>query len=239
MNIELTQEINMVAACLKVAKDPNFIPVYQGKPPEDFETDLADVSAGYDAVLQKDALADAAVGGGGDAKAAAETVLENAAFKLARALCNHFTKTGNLVNLAKADYNKSEIKKLRDQDLYDESTALRDLGTATLPEPCAAGRGVTATNVTAVTTALGGYKAVMHLPRGQVVNRSTLKKEVETDVAALVTKVANMDDLAIQFDGTDLGKRFVEAWKRARMLVAIGGGHPAVPAPTPPAPQTN
>ena len=137
------------------------------------------------------------------------------------------------MNLAKADYTKNDIKKLRDQDLYDQSTALRDLGTATVTEPGAAGRGVTTANVTTVTTALGAYKLVMGLPRGQVINRSALKKEVETDVAALVTKVASMDDLVLQFDTTDLGKRFIEAWKRARMIVATGGGHAAPPAPAP------
>jgi hypothetical protein len=233
MNLELTKDITMVAACIKLANDPNYISVWQGQPPEDFATDLGEVSAAYEAVLKKEALADAAAGGGGNAKAAAETVLENAAFKLARALVNHFTKTGDLVNLAKTDYQKNEIKKLRDQDLYDQSTALRDLGTATVTETGAAGRGVTTANVTTVTNALDAYKLVMGLPRGQVINRSALKKEVETDVAALVTKVASMDDLVIQFDGTDLGKRFIEAWKSARMIVNTGGGHATKPAPAP------
>jgi hypothetical protein len=48
-----------------------------------------------------------------------------------------------------------------------------------------------------------------------------------------------MDDLTLQFDGTDAGKRFIEAWKRARIIVDTGGGHgnggtPPTP-PTPPA----
>jgi len=43
----------------------------------------------------------------------------------------------------------------------------------------------------------------------------------------------------MQFDGTDAGKRFIEAWKRARIIVDTGGGHstggtPPTP-PTPPA----
>jgi hypothetical protein len=29
----------------------------------------------------------------------------------------------------------------------------------------------------------------------------------------------------LQFDGTDAGKRFIEAWKRARIIVDSGGGH--------------
>jgi hypothetical protein len=58
--------------------------------------------------------------------------------------------------------------------------------------------------------------------------------EVATDVAALVSAVTDMDDLLVQFDGTDAGKRFIEAWKRARNIVVSGGGHNTAPAPTPP-----
>jgi hypothetical protein len=48
---------------------------------------------------------------------------------------------------------------------------------------------------------------------------------VETDVAALVELLSGMDDLVIQFDDTEAGSRFIEAWKRARMILYSGGGH--------------
>jgi hypothetical protein len=57
----------------------------------------------------------------------------------------------------------------------------------------------------------------------------------QTDSAALVQLATDMDDLALQFDGTDAGKRFIEAWKRARIIVDTGGGHSGTP-PTPPTP---
>jgi hypothetical protein len=37
------------------------------------------------------------------------------------------------------------------------------------------------------------------------VNRSTLLKEVDTDTADLMEQVADLDDLVLQFDGTDAG----------------------------------
>ena len=52
-------------------------------------------------------------------------------------------------------------------------------------------------------------------------------------MAALVADVTDMDDLVLQFDGTDAGKRFIEAWKRARIIVDTGGGHSSTPTPTP------
>jgi hypothetical protein len=42
-----------------------------------------------------------------------------------------------------------------------------------------------------------------------------------------------MDDLVQQFDGTDASKRFIEAWKRVRIIVDTGGGHSGTPTPTP------
>ena len=39
-----------------------------------------------------------------------------------------------------------------------------------------------------------------------------------------------------KFDGTDAGKRFTEAWKRARIIVDSGGGHGGGTPPTPPVP---
>lgn len=233
MNLELTTQIKMVGACLTVANDKNNQPVWKSQPPADFEADLAALGVDYEAVLQKDALADGAAGGAGDAKAQAEAALEDAAFKLARALCNHFTKTGDLNNLGKVNFTKTDIVKLRNQDLLDQATAIRDLGTATQTDPAAAGRGVTPANIAALTAALALFKSVMNLPRGQVVNRSTLKKEVATDTAALVSTVTSMDDLVVQFDGTDAGQRFIAAWKRARMIVNSGGGHGTVPPPAP------
>jgi hypothetical protein len=239
MNIRLTNQINMVGACINVANSKDYVTVWTGNPPADFTTDFTQLQTDYAAVTAKAALADAASGGAGDAKAQAETALEDAAFILARALANHFKKTNNLEKLAQVDVTKSEIVQLRQQDLLDKTTAIRDLASATVAEPNAAGRGVTAARITTLTNAINAFTAVMNLPRGQIVNRSTLLKEVDTDTADLLEQVADMDDLVLQFDGTDAGKRFIEAWKRARIIVDSGGGHanggtPPTPPPTTP-----
>lgn len=111
-----------------------------------------------------------------------------------------------------------------------------------IAEPGAAARGVTAARITALSAAITAYTAVitaytavMNTPRGQIVNRGALLKEVETDTAALLALVGNMDDLVAQFDSTDDGLRFIDAWRRARIIVDVGGGQAA---PVPPAPVT-
>ena len=171
----------------------------------------------------------------GEHRHRAETALENAAFILARALANHFKKKGDLDNLGKVDATKTDIVRLRKQVLLDKATAILNLASAAVSDPAAAGRGVTAARVTTLTNAINAFTGVINLPRGQIVNRSTLLKEVDTDTADLLEQVADMDDLVLQFDGTDAGKRFIEAWKRARIIVDTGGGHSGTP-PTPPTP---
>ena len=92
---------------------------------------------------------------------------------------------------------------------------------------------MTPARITTLTNAINAFTAVMNLPRGQIVNRSTLLKEVDTDTASLMQQAADLDDLVQQFDSTDAGKRFIEAWKRARIIVDIGGGHTNGNTPTP------
>ena len=223
----------MVGACITVANSTDYKPVWTGNPPADFGTDMVQLQTGYGNVTVLAAQADAATGGG-DASAAAETALENAAFILARSLANHFKKNGDLDNLGKVNVTKTDIVRLRKQVLLDKATAILNLASAAVSDPNAAGRGVTAARIATLTAAIAAFGKVMNTPRGQIVNKSALLREVETDTAALVQLATDMDDLALQFDGTDAGKRFIEAWKRARNIVDSGGGHSGT-TPTPPA----
>lgn len=107
--------------------------------------------------------------------------------------------------------------KLRTQELVNKAIVIRDLGTAAVSQADAAKRGVTAVRVAALTAAITAFSNVMNSPRGEIVNRSALLREVETEIAALLDRLSDLDDLVLQFDGTEAGQRFNEAWK--------GGAH--------------
>ena len=148
----------------------------------------------------------------------------------------HFKKTGDLDRRGKVNFTKSQIVKLRDLVLIDQATAIRDLGAVAVSEPGALGRGITPDLLASLTTAIEAFKTLLNHPRGQIVNRSTLLKEVETDTAALLDDLRDLDDLVLQFDGTETGKHFIQAWEKARIIVDAGHGPgtpPAPPAPTP------
>ncbi len=238
MNLRLQNQLNMVGACITVANSNDYKNIWTGQPPADFGSDMARLQLDYGGVTAKAAQAEAATGGAADAKSVAETALEDAAHVLARALANHFKKIGDLNRHGKVDLSKSDIVKLRTQELVNKATAIRDLAAVAINETGAGGRGVTAARLATLNTSITNFSNVMSTPRGQIVNRSALLREVETDTAALVAAVSDMDDLAVQFDGTEDGRRFIEAWKRARIIVdsGTGRGNGGTPAPTPPTP---
>jgi len=64
----------------------------------------------------------------------------------------------------------------------------------------------------------------MSSPLGKIMNRSTLLREVETETAGLLEDVSDLDDLVLQFAGGEAGRRFIEAWKGARIVVDSGVG---------------
>ncbi len=235
MNDRLKNRLNMINTCLGLANSSDYKPVWTGKDPADFGTDLATLGVNYNACIAKAALADGTKDGSTDAKASAESTVEDTTYVLARALAVHFKKNGNLTSLGKADIAKRDLVKLSGQPLIVKATEIRDLGTAASADADAANRGITAARVTAVTDAIAAYAPLVNAPRGQIVNRSALLKEIETDTATMLDQLADLDDLILLLESSEASQRFQAAWKRARIIVDAGHG-PApeqTPAPAP------
>jgi hypothetical protein len=165
MNSRLQNQLTMIGSCITLANSTEHKSVWFEKDPADFGTDLVAIQTDYGTITAKAAQADAAAGGAADAKAVAETALEDAAYVLARALAVHFKKSGNLTDRAKVDLSKSEIMKLRTQELVNKTIAIRDLGTAAVSQTDAAKRGVTAARVAALTAAITAFSNVMNSQR--------------------------------------------------------------------------
>jgi hypothetical protein len=95
MSERTTNLLTMVGTCLTVAESPEHRPVWDGQEPAEFKTDLAALKAKYQSAMRVASQAGAATTGAANAKAKAETALENAAIELSRALANHFKKAGD------------------------------------------------------------------------------------------------------------------------------------------------
>ena len=76
---------------------------------------------------------------------------------------------------------------------------------------------------------------MVNAPRGKIVNRTALLRELETQVAVLVDDAEDLDDLVAQFDGSEAGRLFGVAWNQSR--INLDAGHGPTP-PTPPPPPT-
>lgn len=66
-----------------------------------------------------------------------------------------------------------------------------DAKVAAQNEPVAASRGVPADRVPTLSSAIGTFANLVNTPRSQIVNRCTLLKEVETDMANLLERVGD------------------------------------------------
>ena len=233
MDDRINNRLNMVGACIAVADSPEHKPVWDGQPPLDFGVTFNALKTEYADALALAAQAGSATTGAAADKDVAETALEQAAFVLARATAFHLKKTGDLTRRAKVNFPLSGFQKLRDQNLAAGATEVRDIAQSVTAEPGAVARGVTPARITALTNAITTYKGLINAPRGQIVSRTALIRELETRVAGLVEDVTDLDDLAVQFNGTEDGQLFGEAWEQSRVIVDAGHG-PVTPAPTPP-----
>lgn len=219
MNLRLSNQLNMVGTCLRVAQSRDYSAVWLGQELSVFATDLHDVEAGYKIALGKAALSDTSKGGASDVWAEAETTLENLAYVLARALAVHFKKNNNPTRRVQVDLTHTQIVQLRGNDLVAKAVFLRDIAQKAQSERNAVSCGVTKARIDALTRAMDSFHALLSQPRSRAITRSMLLRELETDTAALIEQLRDLDDLVLQFDGSAAGLRFIAAWEKARLII--------------------
>ena len=233
MEDRISNRLTMIGAIIDVAETPAHRLVWDGEAPEEFGVELATLKAKYGAAKTLAARAGSATTGAAESKDVAETALENAAHTLARASALHLKRTGDLTRRAKVNYRLSAFQKLRDQNLVARCTEVLNIAQSVTAEPKATQRGVTAARITALTNALATYDGLINSPRGQIVNRTALLRDLETDTAELMELANDLDDLVVQFDTIEASRLFGKAWEQARIIVDSGHGPAPTPTPNP------
>ncbi len=224
MDDQTSNRLTMIGTCITLAESTEHRPVWDGQEPAAFGEELAELKTNYDATKALAAQADAATTGAADEKDQAETALEDAAFKLARALALHLKRTGDLTRRASVAIPLSKLQGMRDADLIAKAKEILSIADSTKDEEKAVSRGVTPARIAALTAAHDNFDQLVNAPRKKIVNRTTLLREVEKSVGSLMEDIADIDDLVVQFDGSDAGRRFIAAWDRARIIVDAGHG---------------
>jgi hypothetical protein len=222
MNDRTQNHLNMIGAVLNVARNPEFLPVWQNQPPVDFTQDLLQLEADFGAASAKAANIAGAPTGTADQKDVLETTLENTLHTLCRALAIHFKKTGDLSARAEVHLSPTAIQRLRDRALIALAERTLTLANTAATHPDAPKRNITPARIATLQGALDAYEAAVNTPRGNIVNRSTIRRELATDVAALLDLTTDLDDLILQLEPSDLTTRFQSAWKQARIILDAG-----------------
>lgn len=238
MKLRISNQLNMTGTCLTTSRDPKYFSVWNGKSPVAFTNLLAAVQTGFTALSAKASEAESANGGSADAKAATEATLEDQAHTLARALTVYFKSINDLTRLGQVNLSRTDIVRLRENDLVAKTVLIRDIAAVAMNEPTAGDNGITAQRVETLSATIQAFETVLAQPRGKIVSRKTLLKELDTDMAAILSKLRDLDDLVLQFSETPAGCSFIEAWHNARIVIDRAG-EIAKPTPAPaPAPTT-
>jgi hypothetical protein len=240
MKDTITNKITSYNGTLAVADDPEYAPIWQNKPPQAFNDGIATARAAVVKLASDGAEQSVNITGAAAALCAMRKQFETALHPLARATFQCLNNLGRTEDAAKVDLTPSDLHNAR-------AVALAGLGETVLdlaePLSKAAGAqpavgdnfGVSAANVTNMDTLWQKYSVAVGAPQGARAKRKALTVGLPGKCAAVETQFAVLDDLIVQFKGTDAGNNFVAAWFNSRHVVDAGHRFekPAPPDPTP------
>ncbi len=240
MNNTITNRIASFRARLAVLDNPTHTPVWQTKAPLKFTEKAASARTQTDSLLELAGRQSAAIDGHAQDKRREEKELENEAHKLGRALVSYCTDTADLATAAKYDFQISGWRRLRDEILLNQARLLATdashLARGTTAA-AAAGYGITPAAIAKLTKEADDYEELITAPVNAIGERSTLTAGLLPKSREIAELLDQMDDLAIQFQGTPRGDAFVATWLASGQIIDRGHGPGTDDAPpSPPTP---
>jgi hypothetical protein len=238
MKDTLSNKLTSFNATLAVADKPEYTAIWTNQQPLAFTAGVALARADVTGLSSSGAEQSADITGSAAALKALRTQFETALHPLARAVFRCLTKQGNTEDAAKADITPSDLHNARATALAGIGETILDLADpltqAPAPGQPAPGTdyGVTTASVDPVDNLWQRYSTAVGAPAGARAKRKALTGALPGKFAATEEKFAELDDLVLQFNTTDLGKQFIDAWFNARQVVALGR-RAAKPAPAP------
>ncbi len=163
------------------------------------------------------------------------------AHRLSRALVTWFRDQSDETNATKVDLQESGWARLRDQEQVDQGRLVRDLAQGVVAGPKsadAAAYGITAIAVASVNKEVEEYAAVVSAPQLSIADRKSLTQQMRDRFNAVEGLFVALDDLILQFSGTEAGRALIASHQAARIVrdLGAGPGEPEAPAPAPEAP---
>ena len=239
MKDTLISKLGSFQGTLAVADKIENKPLWLNEPPLRFTELLATTRLSVEGLASTGAEQSTGTRGSTDALRDVRVRFEQALHPLARATFRCLKNDGRTEEAARADLTPSDLHNAR-------AVALAGLGETVLDlaEPIskpAGGQpapgekyGVTAATVAAVDALWDNYRAVVGAPVSARARRKALTGALPGQFAEVEEQFSELDDLVIQFRGTEAGDRFVEAWFNARRVIDTGrrAARPEQPVPS-------
>ena len=228
MNDVLTSKLGSFQATLAVADKDENKAIWQNKPPLAFSECLLAARTAVAALAKAGADQSAAIRGSADALRGLRRQFENVLHLLARATFRCLKSTGEEEAAAKADLTPSDLRNARAVALAGIGETILNLAepltrSADSGQPVPGDKyGITAARFAEVDQLWTNYSTAVGAPASARARRKAITHALPGQFGTTEEKFAELDDLVIQFRGSEAGDRFVEAWFNARRIVDTG-----------------
>ena len=245
MKDTIANKITSFGNALAVVDLPEFEPVWSNKMPVAFGKKLPAVRQEVADLISAGAAQGVTPQGAVEALRNLRAEFEDSLLSLARATFRLLKELGRTEDAAKVDLTPTDLDHARAVALAGTGELILELAEP-LTKPAAGAPAGTlapatdhfdAATVAAVDDLWERYSLAVGAPAGIRARRKALSAELPDRVRTTEGHFAELDDLVLGFRGTELGKRFVEAWFNARRNVDLGRRSarkkvsPVVPAP--------
>ena len=240
MKDTLTSKLGSFQATLLVADQNENKPLWQDLPPLAFTEELAKARQAVTTLASTGAQQSAGIGGSTDGLRELRVKFEAALHPLARATFRCLKSLARDEEAGRADVTPSDLHNARAVALAGLGETVLNLAEP-LSQPAAPGQpapgekfGLSPAKVGVVDDLWSRYSTAVGAPAGARARRKALTDVLPSKFAAVEEQFAQLDDLVIQFRGSDAGDRFVDAWFNARRVVDTGRrANKPSPAPAP------
>lgn len=223
----LANQIASYRARLACLDKPAHKAIWENQPPLILTTKVGEARALTDALVEASSRQTAPVTGNTAQKRKEEAELENAAYRLARAVVLYATDADDRALAGKYDLPVSSWRRLRDEALIQRARLLEaDLEAivAGADAATAAQYGIDAAAVTALKTEADDYQAQLVAPQQSISERKVLTETLPAQSRVVAAKFDEVGALVLQYETTPAGSAFVTAYKEAAQIIDRGHG---------------
>jgi len=233
MKNEFANRQNMHLAIVALLADPAHQPAWKDQTPAVFTARAAALVPMVQALTDTIAAQQATITGYADDKEREEQELESAAHEISEALADWYEDQNREADAERVSLSFTGWQRLRDVELIARAKLLHQSLTNALAGNATslAEHGLTAADATLLAKETADFETLVANPAAAISGRKALTAALRPKFRQVGDLLAKMDRLVLRFRKTDVGIRFADTWKAARIIRDLGEAAPQPPAP--------